>query len=562
MAQLSALIWLKWTVFRNTMRSRKARAHSLAATLGTLAALALALLVALGLGIAAYSLTSPDARQGAELAREMEMSGELFLFSIFSFLYLMWAMVPLGIGGASRFDPGRLLIYPISLPRLFAIDMVSELTSLSSIFAVPVMVAIGIGAGLANGRILTALLVALCAISFGVTLAKWLAASVGALMQKRRTRGETVLALIGAVVGLAGAFLGQLAPVIMRHAESFRSLWWTPPGAAAIALTEGLRAGGAGAYLLAVTTLLAYTFALVALTYFIARRSALGMGGAKRAAIHATPHTQGALYVGWQLPFLSAELSAIVEKELRYAMRNAQLRTMALMPLILVGVRLAQTSGLRRRSALPPVAGSFTEAFATYGDGLMPALGMLYVFMILSALACNLFGYEGSGMRALVLSPLDRKTILIGKNITVTLIAFVFTTVLMIVNELVFRDLSWHALVFTALCFMLFATLFALVGNWLSIRFPKRLKFGKRMNASGVTGFLLIPILILMACVPVAAAFAGYLTQSLAVKYATLIAFVIAAATLYYALIGRQGRALARYEIEILETVTGRSDEI
>ena len=38
----------------------------------------------------------------------------------------------------------------------------------------------------------------------------------------------------------------------------------------------------------------------------------------------------------------------------------------------------------------------------------------------------------------------------------------------------------------------------SIIGNWLSIRFPKRMKFGKRLNVSGVVGLLIIPLIILL----------------------------------------------------------------
>lgn len=563
MTQFGALIWLKWTLFRNAMRSRKAVVNRIAGTLGTLAALALALLIAVGLGFAAYAVASPDALGEAQVAfgRPTTQAGEstptssFFLFMIFALLYLMWATVPLSMGGGSRFDPGRLLLYPISLRKLFAIDLLSELASLTSIFAVPAVFAVAIGAGLRNGNVLLALVAAVCATAFGVALAKWLATSIGALMQRQRTRGETLLALVGAVAGLVGAFAGQLVPIIARHGGAFRGMRWTPPGAAAVALMSGLRPGGTRDYALALFTLTAYTVMFVVASYWVGRRAALNMGGAKRRAGQTRAVNQTESYAGWQLPFLSAELSAVIEKEMRYAMRNAQLRMMALMPLILIGVRFAQGSGFRSKGELPPDVSSYAGGFALYGEGLLVAVGVLYVFLILSSLACNLFAYEGGGMRAYVLSPLDRSTILLGKNLTVTLLALVFAAVLIVINQLVFRDLTLRALGFAALCFLLFAACFALVGNWFSIRFPKRLQFGKRMNVSGVAGLLLIPIMICLAIPPVLAALAGWLMQSLLVKYATLTLFAGAALSLYVWLIRKQGRALAQHELEILEAV-------
>ena len=74
MSQLFALVWLKWTLFKNSMRSRKAAVGRAAATLGSLAGLALALLVAVGLGTASYFLTSPGGvhqEQAAEVQKQL-----------------------------------------------------------------------------------------------------------------------------------------------------------------------------------------------------------------------------------------------------------------------------------------------------------------------------------------------------------------------------------------------------------------------------------------------------------------------------------------------------------
>ncbi len=565
MFQFRALIWLKWRLFRNALRSRKAAVSRLASALGTLASLVLALLFAMGLGFATYFLTSPDNFDATTGFARAELAGFLFLLSVFAFVYLLWAIVPLGIGGGgSQFDPARLLLYPISFRKLFTIDVLSELTSLGSIFAVPVVLAVSFAAGLASGEIPRGLLVGFGALLFGLAFAKLLSTSIGALMRKRRSRGETVLALLGAVAGLAGAFLGQLAPYLARHAESFRGMRWTPPGAVAIALTKGLRDGGGGEYTAALLTLTAYTAVFVLITYRVMRRSALGAGGAKRAA-GTSPQTgksrEAEDYAGWQLPLMSTQLSAIVEKELRYAMRNAPLRMLALMPLILIGIRFVQSGGDGKRGAdLARVTGTIGAAFAEYGEGAIPAAGVLYVFMILSSISCNLFAFEEGGMRSFILSPLSRRTILVGKNITTTCLALLYALLLIAINQLVFRDLTAPAAFFAALCFVGFAALSALFGNWLSIHFPKRMQFGKRLNASGVTGLLIIPIAVVMMLAPLLSVVAGYVTRSLPVKYATLALCAAVAVALYALLVGTQGRALARREHEILDAVSGRSD--
>jgi hypothetical protein len=190
MAQFSALIWLKWTLFRNAMRSRKAVLSKIASILGTLAALAVALVIAVFLGIVVYRLLAPGSSeqileqlqsnpQAAEM-RAMLRPGFL-LFLIFAILYLMWATVPLSLGGGSQFNPGRLLLYPVSLRKLFAIDFFSELTSIGSIFAIPTILAVALGAGLGLRSLLPAFIASLFIIGCGISIAKWLSTSMSSL---------------------------------------------------------------------------------------------------------------------------------------------------------------------------------------------------------------------------------------------------------------------------------------------------------------------------------------------------------------------------------------------
>jgi predicted permease len=520
------------------------------------------LLIALGLGVATYVITSETGATQIEQVRAASRSTaeipapSFILFMIFSFLYMLWATLPLSIGGGSQFDPGRLMMYPISLPKLFALDLASELTSLSSVFAIPAIVAIAAAAGLATGSVVKPLIAATIAILLGITLAKWLATSIGALVRKRRTRGETLLALIGALAGLAGAFIGQLWPIIMEHQEWFRALRWTPSGAVAIAMSDGLRASGTADYLTAILVLAGYSLILIRATYWVARRSVLGKGNGGRRSVVTTPGYQ-VNYGGWQLPFVSPDMTAIIEKESRYALRNAQLRTLGLMPLILLAVRFMNTgSSFGRAGTLAPDSAQRVNTFLYYGEGLMATVGILYVFLILSGVACNSFAFDGAGMRTIILSPVERRKVLIGKNLVITVVALLFSIALLVINQLVFSDLTATALLFVSLTFIIFAVFIALTGNWFSIRFPKQMRFGKRMNVSGVAGLLLLPLLLLMALPPLGATTIGYLTQSLLVEYATLTLLAALALLVYLPIVKIQGESLARHERTILEAVS------
>jgi ABC-2 family transporter protein len=558
MSQLLTLIWLKWRLLRNSLRSSKAVVNKAASILGMLVALVLSLSLALILGGVAYALSNPDALGDAfrrTAARDLPNSApvEFIFFSILGLLYLMWATVPLSIGGSKQFDAGKLLMYPITLRKLFAVDFVSELTTLHSVFAIPAVLAISIGAGLGSGDLTPALFAAIPAIMFGVALSKWVSTIIGSLLRRKRARGETIVALIGALVGLGAAAAGQVAPLLFKHADSVRSLRWTPPGAAAFLLVGNT--DDQLAYAVAFLILSSYAIALIIATYWIARRAALGFEGRqkKKAAVEPAASLEG--YSGWQLPLVSSELSAIVEKEIRYAMRNAQIRMMALMPLVLLVIRLINSQRWRTSRTSTP------SEFLTYGSGLLATGGVMYVFLIMASLSCNQFAFEKGGMRTLILSPVDRRKILLGKNIALTVIAFIFCTVLLALNTIVFRDLTPPDLLFVVLSFVAFAAISSTIGNWLSIRFPKHMRFGKRLNVSGMAGLLLIPMVGVLSLPPLLATLVGYLTQSLVNEYLALLVLSLLSVGLYFAIINLHGRTLARREIEILDAVREPSDE-
>jgi hypothetical protein len=561
MSQLLTLVWLKWRLVRNSLRSSKAVVNRVASVFGMLLVLGFSLVLALVLGLVAHFVSQPGnlARMLRDSPQDISTAAtaEFIFFSIFGFMYLMWGTLPLSLGGGKQFDAGKLLLYPITLRKLFAVDFVSEFTTLHSAIAVPSIIAVAIGAGLATGNLAATLVAAAPIALFGVALSKWLTTILGSLLRRKRARGETIVALIGAIAGFGGALAGQIAPVLFRHAESIHSLRWTPPGAAASLIVASSNGDNAG-FGVAFATLSAYAIALIAVTFVIARRAALGLEGRRKRKAEVETRTDAPQYAGWKLPLLSPDLSAIVEKELRYAMRNAQMRMMAIMPLILIAIRLINSqrmqSGLRRG---PNPASEFMH----YGAGLLATGGVIYVFLILAGISCNAFALEEGGMRTLILSPINRRKILLGKNIAMTSIAVIFATVLLTINAIIFRDLTPGTLLFVALSFVTFAAIMATIGNWFSIRFPKRMVFGKRMNVSGVAGVMLIPMIVVLGIAPVAATLAGYYTSSFLIEYVALALFALISIGIYALALNLQGHTLARRELEILEAVREPTDE-
>jgi hypothetical protein len=553
--QLRALGWLKWRLFRNAMRSRRAALNSAASVAGTLAALALSLMFAAGIGVAAYALLDEASPVHAVALRGDASQPMLILFGMLSMIFMMWALVPLGMGSGNQFDPGPLLLYPVGLRKLFLIDLASELASLASIFAVPALLSVGIGAGLASGNFARALPAAICAAAFGIALSKLFSTTIAALMRARRGRGETLLALIGVVAAFSGVLIQQGAR-LAAGAKSFpAALRWTPPGALVTALTEGSRAGGGATYALSLATLALYALAATWLTYRVARRARDAGGGGGRSRAWLAARTRAPVKAGWRLPLASRAVSTVFEKELRYAARNAQLRAMILMPVVMtVALRLG----------ISPHHGGFggsLPSFAPYLEGARAGLGVMYVFIVTSALTANCFGYDAAGMRAFVLAPVPRRAILLGKNLAMLCVVAASAVLVTAANQIIYRDLSPLSLLFAALAFLFYAGVLFASGNFFSVRFPKRMRFGKRTSASGVAGLLMLPVFLVIVAAPALAVLAGWAAGSVLVEYVILAAFATVSASAYVLLLNPQARDLERRELDILGVVASRDED-
>jgi len=87
------------------------------------------------------------------------------------------------------------------------------------------------------------------------------------------------------------------------------------------------------------------------------------------------------------------------------------------------------------------------------------------------------------------------------------------------------------------------------------------MRFGKRLNVSGVAGVLLVPMVIVLGTPPVVATLIGIFTRSLVYEYVTLFVLAVLSVGFYFLMLNFQGRSLAKREIEILEAVREPSDE-
>lgn len=178
----------------------------------------------------------------------------------------------------------------------------------------------------------------------------------------------------------------------------------------------------------------------------------------------------------------------------------------------------------------------------------------------------NQFGLDRDGFRSLLLSPVDRRLILLGKNLASLPVCAVFGIILLSLSS---TWLHLPLLVFAAALFQLMALLLlaGMAGNVLSILVPFRIQSGS-MKPTKMPGLAMLVMMLCQMLFPIAMApafvpaLAGLLWQRagwpemVPVNFVLSVLLAALAAVAYWQTLGPLGRLLQRRETKILGVVT------
>ncbi|MGE5294359.1 MAG: hypothetical protein ACM3VT_05985, partial [Solirubrobacterales bacterium] len=199
------------------------------------------------------------------------------------------------------------------------------------------------------------------------------------------------------------------------------------------------------------------------------------------------------------------------------------------------------------------------QFFYSTGIALLPFLGMTY-------LMTNQFGFDRSGFRTLVLSPMSRSSILLGKNLALLPVGLILGLVYLALAAI---GLGLNAIVILAAMTQLIAAFFliCILGNVISSLLPYRVREGTLAATKVGATKALLNFLAHMICmsilsllfVPAVSVSLGFSADGLAPRLVYLILsgvelFVIIAA--YGFTLPGVGRLLQQREKEILRVVT------
>jgi hypothetical protein len=582
--QLKTILWLRWRLTRNQWQ----RAGGFGAVLVVIVAVS-----AVVMGAATFVGGLLGAALGLGDAKPMVVMGIWFGVTV-AFL-LFWLIGLLAeLQRSETIDLQRLMHLPVALGQMFVINYVASHLALSIILMVPAMTGLALGLVYSRGPVMLLLLPLAWSMVFMISawtycLRGWLAT----LMSNPRRRRTIIMGITLAfilmfqlpnlyfnVLGgrkrfepLKGATSKEMYRDYEAHkardkanvnqlieAQKFIPPLWLPYGALGLAEHRVLPA-------------LLGTFGCLGLGALGLRRAYRStvkfyrgeIGGLAAAPVvpsvtsaNASPAKAGKSLLEFRIPYVPEQAAVVALGTFRSMLRAPEVK-MAWGTAFIVTVILGASVFWRAAPKIPAVAKPFIAVGAM----------TFSIFMLVQFLA-NQFGFDRQGFRAFVLSPVERRLILLGKNLATWPVGATFGLVLLAMISFWLRlpILTAVAAVFQLATLLLLGSV---AGNLLSILVPFHIAAGSmkptKMPALAMLTMvlfqLMFPLVMLPVFVPPLLELLWRLAGWPVLVPVNLILSVLLAtltAILYWQTLGSFGRLLQRREIKILTIVSAEQE--
>jgi ABC-2 type transport system permease protein len=535
--QLAAIADLRWRMFVNGLRSKRAKAELVSRVIVTIAFS----VAGLGVFLAATGFSWYLVSQGkAELL-------PLLLWPVFFF----WQVFPvMSTAFTSNPDSSDLLRFPLTYRSYFLIRLAYGFCDPASGLGTVGLIGILLGVSFARPTLLPWTLLVLATFAlFNLILQQTVFAWLERWLAQRRTReimGVLFILfmfsfqLIGPVMGRMGKKprpeVVQAVEIVTRVQAVF------PPGLAADAIARTSQ----GRYASAVTSLLFLTALTLAVGYLLHVRLRAQFRGENLSEAGARPAVaqKQSLQLGWDLPGLSQVVAAVFEKEVRYLARSGPMLLTLFMPMFMLLI-----------FRLNPAMRGHSNFVGRTPQLAFPSAAA-YAMLVLTNLVYNSFGGDGGGIQFFYASPARFSQIVLGKNLIHAGILLANTTFAWIAIALLWSAPPL-ALTLATLAALLFAApLNFTAGNLLSIYTPRKRDFATfgRQNVSQTTVLASLGMQLLMVGVGFVVFLIARLYKSFWV--ATLLFLILSAIAIpVYILVLRRidGIALQRRETLVAE---------
>jgi ABC-2 type transport system permease protein len=472
--QFAAIARVRWQLFVNSMRTIRGRMEVVARGFTFLVFGMGGIVGSIAIGFTAWYCVSSGRVDWLPL----------LLWPVF----LFWQLVPVMASAfTENVDSSNLLRFPLTFPSYFLIRIaygsLDPPTVMSSLWLLGMVIGIGWASPL---LFVPAAAVLLLFAIFNILLARMLFTWVERWLAQRRAREILGVLFLFMVIGFQ--FIGPLVrhfgnrshqTAVSRIAVQVLPIErLTPPGLAGETIAHSLR--GDYAFALGSFALLcAYTLVVLWLLNVRLRAQYRGENLSEAVArTAAAPTARQKIQLGWNVPGFSGPVSAVLEKEIHYLSRSGPMLFTLVMPVVVLLI-------FRMSPGKTDSAGGMLG----HASDLAFPLGAAYTLLVLTNLVYNSFGADAAGIQFYFVSPVRFREILLGKNLTHSLILVVEMVLVWVGASLLYRPPSFDILLatITGVFFALVVNLTA--GNLFSVYTPKKVDLATlgRQRASQVT---------------------------------------------------------------------------
>lgn len=470
-------------------------------------------------------------------------------------LWGLWMIIPIF---AFRLNDGldleHLLVYPLSRRDLIASVLLGTLLDYPTYFTLPLFVAVIIGWGLTPALPIVLIAVILSYAQMILT-SRLVVTAAGGILRSRRFRDVSIIlaSLIGSSCYFIQTGLGKLGeryvtPEQVLTLRPLDLLQWLPPGAAARAIeqaTDGAWIASAGWLLYSALLLVAITWAW----YKLVDRLATGGGFLLDTRFREPKEPSRPRRRQRQTPalfrWIPGDIRQIAIKELKAAWRIPQRRV-----------------GILQGLLLPLFFGGFTLFSSGIPDELPNWIGLtlpMYALFLFWISSQNMLGWEGNGLPTLLLTPVPRHRVFLGKGIALITLSSVALVPIGIAT--LWIEPGWVSVVGLL-------SAFAVGGVALGVSAVASVFFSYRVNMDETTGrlstggdlktglanFLLVPAVMMIAAMPLALVVLGsYWFQIVWLGYVGAFAGLLYGAAAFAAGSWLAGRLLVPREADVIQ---------
>jgi ABC-2 type transport system permease protein len=537
--QFSAIARVRWQLFVNSMRTIRGRMEVVARGFTFLAFGMGGVVGCIAIGFTAWYLV---------------YSGKVDWLPLLLWpVFLFWQLVPVMASAfTENVDSSNLLRFPLSFPTYFLIRIAYGSLDPSTVLGSLWLLGMTIGVGFASPLLfLSAVPVLLLFAIFNILLARMLFAWAERWLAQRRSREILGVFFLFMVIGF------QFIAPLLRHfgnrsqpavshvvAQALPIERLLPPGLAAQSIAHSLR----GEYSLAVGSfalLCAYTLVVLWLLNLRLRAQYRGENLSEAMARTTAPAAKQRVRLGWSIPGVTSPVSAVLEKEIHYLSRSGPTLFTLVMPVVVLLIFRFS----------PGKTDSPAGLFGHSSDLAFP-VGAAYTLLILTNLVYNSLGADAAGIQFYFVSPVRFREILMGKNLTHSLVLVIEMVLVWAGASLMYRPPPWDIVLatITGVFFALVVNLTA--GNLLSVYTPKKVDLAAlgRQRASQVTALVSIGIQAAVLGLCALAILAARAYQHLWLAALIFVALAVIAIVIYFLILKRiDAIVLQRREAMIAE---------